>query len=205
MDSCGGVTLKFGQLDLHSTDEQSTSLTDLADLSLLTIFEMLNIQDVSSISLMNKRFFRLTKPIVKAKKKRLVVYFGVSPQLLNSTRMGPSSSRSERVRSFDPILVDDNSLLSAMSRERLRPVQSFTFYSNNYYQLSPTFSMNLLPNLKSLYSNDFSLNDYLVNSSDSGMRMPKLEHLFMGNCPFDVLCKSFPNVVHVEVSRLCSY
>lgn len=218
MDPFGGFTRKFGQLDLNSSGpfdlevdltgpfdlgspaEPSTQLTDLADLSLLDIFELLNIQDISSISLMNKRFNRLAKPIIKAKKKRLVVYFGVSTELLNSTRMAPSSSRQERVRSFDPIMIDDNRLLSEMGARRLRPVETLMFYTNNYYRLSPTFSMNLLPNLKFLYANDFDLNNYLVNASDVGLCLPNIKHLFLGNCPFDILCKTFPNVVHVEVS-----
>lgn len=200
---CPDFTFKFGQLDLFTTSLESKSLADLPDILLLNIFALLNIRDVSSISLVNKCFARLTRKIIEFKKKHLVVNFGVGPNqypLQNRARLVPASSGQRKITSVDPIMVDNNRLLSEANRALLKPVESLIFYTHNLYRLSPTFHINLMPNLKFLQTNDFEFHDSIVNSSDNGMLLPNIEHLVLGLCPFDVLCKSFPNVVYVEVS-----
>lgn len=206
MDPLSNFTLKFGQLDLdfNSTNQQ-TSIDQLPDLPLLIVFQLLNIQDVSSISMINRRFFRLTRNLIKVKKRHLVIQYGLDYSLCdlqNRTRLAASSSRQRRITSFDPIVVDNNELLSEKKRKLLKPVESLMLYTNNFYRLNPSFDISLLPNLKYLQSNDMEFSQHIIDSADRGLVLPKIEHLVLNSCPFDVVCKAFPNLVYLEVSEI---
>ena len=74
------------------------------------------------------------------------------------------------------------------------------FRSINFFKLDRSFNLRHFTNLKYFQTNDYSLNDYLFEETmRRNLVLPTVEHVVFNCLPLIVICKAFPNLLHVEL------